>query len=111
MRNSSWETQRIVASLTSRNSPIFLPALNPYVCFLLINLAFTALRAHDDSFLQVMTVERPFTVILDDPLSNSYLQNIYAPDEDPNMTVEMYDRTFEQNEDLGLNDMRVENYN
>ena len=68
------------------------------------------LRAHDDSLIQVMAVERPFTVVLDDPLSNSYLQNIYALDEDPNMTVELYDRTFEQNEELGLNDIRVENY-
>ena len=26
------------------------------------------------------------------------------------MTIEWYDRTWEQNEDLGLNDMKVENY-
>jgi zinc finger protein len=38
------------------------------------------------------------------------LQNIYAPDPDPNMTVESYDRTFEQNEELGLNDIKVEGY-
>ncbi|KAG8943241.1 nucleolar zinc-finger protein [Tulasnella sp. 408] len=59
---------------------------------------------------QVMKVEIPFTVILDDPLANSYLQNIYAPDPDPNMTTELYDRTWEQNEELGLNDMKVEGY-
>ncbi|KAF9512650.1 hypothetical protein BS47DRAFT_1486086 [Hydnum rufescens UP504] len=58
----------------------------------------------------IMAAERPFTLILDDPLANSYLQNLYAPDEDPNMTVEIYDRTFEQNEDLGLNDMKLEGY-
>ena len=58
----------------------------------------------------MIAVERPFTIILDDPLSNSYLQNIYAPDEDPNMIVEIYERTFEQNEDLGLNDIKVEDY-
>lgn len=61
-------------------------------------------------FNQVMTAAIPFTVILDDPLSNSYLQNIYAPDPDPNMTTETYERTWEQNEDLGLNDMKVEGY-
>ncbi|KAF9808265.1 hypothetical protein IEO21_07908 [Rhodonia placenta] len=55
-------------------------------------------------------VEQPFTIILDDPLANSYLQNLYAPDPDPNMTIEVYDRTWEQNEELGLNDMKVENY-
>ncbi|KAI0715986.1 zf-ZPR1-domain-containing protein [Cerioporus squamosus] len=58
----------------------------------------------------VKNVEHPFTLILDDPLANSYLQNLYAPDPDPNMTIELYDRTWEQNEELGLNDMKVENY-
>ena len=37
-------------------------------------------------------------------------QNIYAPDPDPGLFIELYDRTFEQNEDLGLNDMKTENY-
>ncbi|KAK7434181.1 nucleolar zinc-finger protein [Stygiomarasmius scandens] len=59
---------------------------------------------------EVKNAERPFTLILDDPLANSYLQNLYAPDPDPNMTVESYDRTWQQNEDLGLNDMKVEGY-
>ena len=58
----------------------------------------------------VKAAEHPFTLILDDPLANSYLQNLYAPDPDPNMTIEEYDRTWEQNEDLGLNDMKVEGY-
>lgn len=48
--------------------------------------------------------------VLDDPAGNSYLQNIYAPDPDPEMTTEKYSRTFEQNEDLGLNDMKTEGY-
>ncbi|RVD84881.1 uncharacterized protein DFL_003218 [Arthrobotrys flagrans] len=52
----------------------------------------------------------PYTVILEDPLAASYLQNLYAPDVDPNMTTEDYDRTEEQNEDLGLNDMVTEGY-
>lgn len=38
------------------------------------------------------------------------LQNVYAPDPDPNMTVKNYTRTFDQNEMLGLNDMKTENY-
>ncbi len=58
-----------------------------------------------------MAAARPFTLIIDDPVSNSYLQNIYAPDPDPNMTIEEYDRTFEQNEELGFNDMVLEGYN
>lgn len=59
---------------------------------------------------QVKNAEHPFTLILDDPLANSYLQNLYAPDPDPNMTIESYDRTWDQNEELGINDMKVENY-
>ncbi|KAM9217155.1 zinc finger protein ZPR1 [Leptosomus discolor] len=49
-------------------------------------------------------------LIMDDPAGNSYLQNVYAPEEDPELRVERYERTFEQNEELGLNDMRTEGY-
>lgn len=59
---------------------------------------------------EIKNAERPFTLILDDPLANSYVQNLYAPDPDPNMTIETYERTWEQNEELGLNDMKVEGY-
>ncbi|XP_076111836.1 zinc finger protein ZPR1-like isoform X1 [Mytilus galloprovincialis] len=48
--------------------------------------------------------------VLDDATGNSYLQNVYAPDDDPEMEIESYDRTFDQNEELGLNDMKTENY-
>lgn len=48
--------------------------------------------------------------VLDDPAGNSYLQNMYAPDPDPEMTTTSYTRTFEQNEDLGLNDMKTDGY-
>ncbi|CAG8767340.1 31732_t:CDS:2, partial [Racocetra persica] len=52
----------------------------------------------------------PVHLVLDDPLSNSYLQNPYAPDPDPNMQIETYERSWEQNEFLGLNDIVVDNY-
>ncbi|KAJ3272947.1 hypothetical protein HDV01_005144 [Terramyces sp. JEL0728] len=52
----------------------------------------------------------PVTLVLYDPLANSHLQNPYAPDPDPNMTIEEFERTFEENENYGLNDMKVENY-
>ncbi|KAI9253837.1 ZPR1 zinc-finger domain-containing protein [Phascolomyces articulosus] len=52
----------------------------------------------------------PVTLILDDPLSNSYLQNLYAPDDDPEMKIENYDRDWDTNEALGLNDIKLENY-
>lgn len=60
---------------------------------------------------KLITLEvKPFTFILDDPLGNSYLQNFYAPDPDPNMIVEEYERSWEENEFLGLNDIKTENY-
>merc|ERR1712106_122497 len=51
-----------------------------------------------------------FTVVLDDPAGNSYMQNVYAPEEDPELNIEIYERSFDQNDDLGLNDMKVEGY-
>ncbi|KAF7340196.1 Zinc-finger protein ZPR1 [Mycena venus] len=71
-------------------------------------------RSSFETFLgklkEVKDATRPFTLILDDPLANSYVQNLYAPDQDPNMVVETYARTWEQDEELGLNDIKVEGY-
>ncbi|CAG5978274.1 unnamed protein product [Menidia menidia] len=63
-----------------------------------------------DKIDKILAGEMKIHFILDDPTGNSYLQNVYAPDPDPEMTVEKYTRTFEQNEDLGLNDMKTEGY-
>ena len=62
---------------------------------------------------QVKNVERPFTLILDDPLTLSYIQSLYASDPDPDSGLEMewYDWNFKQNEELGLNDIKIEGYN
>jgi len=57
-----------------------------------------------------INAKQNFTIVLDDPAGNSYMQNVYAPEEDPELKIELYDRDFEQNEDLGLNDMKVEGY-
>ncbi|XP_066507299.1 zinc finger protein ZPR1 [Hoplias malabaricus] len=59
---------------------------------------------------KIMAGEMDVHIILDDPAGNSYLQNVYAPDDDPEMKTEKYTRTFEQNEELGLNDMKTEGY-
>jgi len=59
---------------------------------------------------QLISGKENFTIILEDPIANSYVQNYYAPDPDPNMQVEEFERTFEQNENLGLNDIKTENY-
>lgn len=50
----------------------------------------------------------PFTIKMQDPLASSYIQNLYAPDADPNMEITEFERTFEQNESLGLNDMKAD---
>ncbi|ODM89234.1 Zinc finger protein-likeZPR1 [Orchesella cincta] len=56
---------------------------------------------------RLLTGEHEFTLVLDDPAGNCYIQNVYAPEEDPELETELYERTFEQNEELGLNDMNV----
>uniref|UniRef100_K7G2E8 ZPR1 zinc finger n=1 Tax=Pelodiscus sinensis TaxID=13735 RepID=K7G2E8_PELSI len=59
---------------------------------------------------QIMEGHMEAHFILDDPAGNSYLQNVYAPEEDPELKVEHYERTFAHNEELGLNDMRTDDY-
>lgn len=56
---------------------------------------------------QIISGNMKCNIILDDPLSNSYIQNINAPEPDSQLIIEEYDRTFEQNESLGLNDIKV----
>ncbi|XP_032369546.1 zinc finger protein ZPR1 [Etheostoma spectabile] len=68
------------------------------------------LNAFGDKIDKIMAGEMDVHVVLDDPAGNSYVQNVYAPDPDPEITIEKYTRTFEQNEDLGLNDMKTEGY-
>ncbi|KAI5926007.1 ZPR1 zinc-finger domain-containing protein [Camillea tinctor] len=55
--------------------------------------------------------DKKFTIILTDPLASSYVQKAVDPDqEDPQMTTEDYQRTDEEEEELGLRDMKVEGY-
>lgn len=64
-----------------------------------------------EEFQQVLDGKKQITLILDDPAGNSYVQSFNddgTPDEQ--LKVTKYDRTYEQNEDLGLNDMKTENY-
>ena len=37
-------------------------------------------------------------------------KDIYLPEKDPRLSKEDYERSYEQNEMLGLNDMKTENY-
>ncbi|CAF0812389.1 unnamed protein product [Rotaria sp. Silwood1] len=69
---------------------------------------------HMTSFINdisaVLAGEKFVTIVLDDPAGNCYLQNICAPEPDPQLIIEHYERTDEQDEALGLKDMNVENY-
>ena len=46
--------------------------------------------------------EMPFTFVLDDAAGNSIIENPFAPADDPNMTVELYARTSDQDAKLGI---------
>lgn len=48
-------------------------------------------------------------MLLNDPLANLYLQNLYLRDPDLNMEIVVYERKWRRSEELGLNDMKVEN--
>ncbi|KAG5553919.1 hypothetical protein RHGRI_011702 [Rhododendron griersonianum] len=45
--------------------------------------------------------ESPFTLILDDPAGNSFIENPFAPSPDPSLTIKFYERTPEQQAILG----------
>lgn len=48
-----------------------------------------------------------FTLILEDPLSNSFIQNPYHPEADKNAITEKRDRTEDEIDYLGINEMQV----
>ncbi|CAI0439353.1 unnamed protein product [Linum tenue] len=56
--------------------------------------------------IKILNLEKPFTLILDDALANSFIAP--ATDDlkdDQQLIFEEYERSFEQNEELGLNDL------
>lgn len=59
---------------------------------------------------EVLDGQRKVTLILDDPAGNSYVQSLSDDGPDDRLKITKYDRNFEQNEELGLNDIKVENY-
>lgn len=60
-----------------------------------------------DSLKDCKEGRKPFTIIFRDPLSNCFIQNPNHPEPDPIVEIHEYERTFEENEDLGLNDINV----
>ncbi|KAF1830603.1 zinc finger protein-like protein zpr1 [Decorospora gaudefroyi] len=67
-----------------------------------------------DTFFHNLTAaingEGKFTIVLEDPLASSYVQSLTAPEPDPKITVEDYERTEAEEEELGLRDMKTEGY-
>lgn len=53
--------------------------------------------------------KQPFTLILKDINSSSFIQNLSAPNDDPNMTIEYFERTEDENESLGINYSDINN--
>ena len=49
-----------------------------------------------------------YTILLEDPLASSYVQSLTAPEPDPQIRSEEYVRSEEEEEDLGLADMRTQ---
>lgn len=70
----------------------------------------TGMRAFIHQLDKVIAGETLVTIILEDPSGNSYLQNVYAPEEDPEMTIEDFERSEDENDQLGLIHMKTENY-
>jgi zinc finger protein len=58
----------------------------------------------------VVSCSVPFTLVLDDPMGNAFIHNPYYPEVDPQLSSEEYERTQEQNDDLGLSDINVDHY-
>lgn len=76
----------------------------------LVPEAKTTWKSFFEGLDQAIKGERKFTVILQDPLASSYVQNLFLPDVDPQIETEEYTRTTEEEEDLGLLDMKTEGY-
>ncbi|KAL6719433.1 nucleolar zinc-finger protein [Lecanora helva] len=58
---------------------------------------------------KAIAVSIPYTVVMEDPLANSYCQNfdVPGPGNDPQIRSEEYDRTEEEEDRLGLLDMKT----
>jgi zinc finger protein len=59
---------------------------------------------------QAIKGEMKFHIKLEDPLASSYVQSFTAPDPDPQIKVEDYERTDEEEEALGLKDIKTDGY-
>lgn len=63
-----------------------------------------------DNLSKAINGDSKFTIVLRDPLASSYVQSFTAPEPDPKIQASEYERTKEEEEDLGLSDMKTEGY-
>ena len=56
---------------------------------------------------KAIKAEIEYTILMEDPLGNSYCQLLDEPGKDPQVRTEEYERTAEEDEDLGLADMKT----
>lgn len=59
---------------------------------------------------RAIKAEFPYSITLEDPLANSFVQKNVDDGDDPQITTEEYERSEEEIEDLGLRDMKTEGY-
>lgn len=62
------------------------------------------------SLEKVLEGKLEVTIVLDDPAGNSYIQSLSDDGADDKLKITKYERNYEQNDCLGLNDMKVDNY-
>lgn len=67
-----------------------------------------------DNFISQLDIvlqgNKEVTLVLDDPAGNSYIQSLADNGADDRLKITKYTRTFDQNDELGINDMKVDNY-
>ena len=51
--------------------------------------------------------EVKYTIVMEDPLGGSYVQKLGDGQDDPQVRIEEYERTAEENEDLGIDSMKT----
>ncbi|KAF4764690.1 hypothetical protein N7455_009525 [Penicillium solitum] len=59
---------------------------------------------------QAISGELKFAITLQDPMASSYVQDLCSPAVDHQITTEDYTRSAEEEDDLGLTDMKTEGY-
>ena len=70
----------------------------------------TVFRAFLERFNACIEGRIAFTLLMSDPMSNTWIYSPTAPDPDPRLTHTPYTRSHEEDLALGLVDMKTENY-